>query len=82
MMSKETTFSERGWRKGLCQKNLPTGMFGSRCLHDSRKANHMSRLRKQSQTIWFCKYHIVWCSKYRFRVHRYPERAGGDRAPL
>ena len=28
----------------------------------------MSRFRKQSQTIWFCEYHIVWCPKYRFRV--------------
>lgn len=28
----------------------------------------MSRFRKQSQTIWFCEYHIVWCPKYRYRV--------------
>ena len=28
----------------------------------------MSRFRKQSQAIWFCAYHIVWCPKYRFRV--------------
>ena len=28
----------------------------------------MSRFRKQSQTIWFCEYHIVWCPKHRFRV--------------
>ena len=28
----------------------------------------MSRFRKQSQTIWFCEYHIVWGPKYRFRV--------------
>jgi putative transposase len=28
----------------------------------------MSRLRKQSQTIWFCEYHIIWCPKYRYRV--------------
>ena len=28
----------------------------------------MSRFRKQSQTIWFCEHHIVWCPKYRFRV--------------
>ena len=28
----------------------------------------MSRFRKQSQTIWFCEYHMVWCPKYRFRV--------------
>ena len=28
----------------------------------------MSRFRKLSQTIWYCQYHIVWVSKYRFRV--------------
>ena len=28
----------------------------------------MSRLRKQSQTIWFCEYHIIWCPKYRYRM--------------
>jgi len=28
----------------------------------------MSRFRKQSQTIWFCEYHIIWCPEYRYRV--------------
>ena len=28
----------------------------------------MSRFKKMSQTIWFCEYHLVWCSKYRYRV--------------
>ena len=28
----------------------------------------MSRFRKLSQTIWHCKYHIVWVPKYRFRI--------------
>jgi len=28
----------------------------------------MSRFRKQSQTIWHCRYHIVWVSKYRFKI--------------
>ena len=28
----------------------------------------MSRFRKQSHTIWYCEYHIVWCPKYRDRV--------------
>jgi len=28
----------------------------------------MSRFQKLSHTIWECKYHIVWCPKYRFRV--------------
>ena len=28
----------------------------------------MSRFRKLSQTIWHCQYHIVWTTKYRYRV--------------
>ena len=28
----------------------------------------MSRFRKLAQTLWFCQYHIVWVSKYRFRI--------------
>ena len=28
----------------------------------------MSRFRKLSQTIWHCKYHIVWVPKYRLRI--------------
>ena len=28
----------------------------------------MSRFRKLSQTIWHCQYHIVWVTKYRFKV--------------
>jgi len=28
----------------------------------------MSRFRKLSQIIWHCQYHIVWVTKYRFRV--------------
>ena len=28
----------------------------------------MSRFKKQSHTIWFCEYYIVWCPKYRYRV--------------
>ena len=28
----------------------------------------MSRFRRLSHTIWHCQYHIVWVSKYRFRM--------------
>ena len=28
----------------------------------------MSRFRRLSQSIWHCKYHIVWVPKYRYRV--------------
>ncbi len=26
------------------------------------------RFKKLSHTIWYCKYHIVWCPKYRYRI--------------
>ena len=28
----------------------------------------MSRFKKLSHTVWDCKYHVVWCPKYRFKV--------------
>ncbi len=28
----------------------------------------MSQFKKLSHAIWQCKYHIVWCPKYRFRI--------------
>ena len=28
----------------------------------------MSRFKKLAHGVWECKYHVVWCSKYRFRV--------------
>ena len=28
----------------------------------------MSRFQKLSHTVWDCKYHVVWCPKYRSRV--------------
>ena len=28
----------------------------------------MSDFKKLAHAIWDCKYHIVWCSKYRFRI--------------
>lgn len=28
----------------------------------------MSKFRKSSHTIHHCKYHIVWCPKYRYRI--------------
>lgn len=28
----------------------------------------MSCLKKLSHTVWDCKYYLVWCPKYRFRV--------------
>ncbi len=28
----------------------------------------MSQFNKLSHAIWQCKYHIVWCPKYRFRI--------------
>jgi len=28
----------------------------------------MNQFNKLSHVIWQCKYHIVWCPKYRFRI--------------
>ena len=38
------------------------------CPHNQRKEQSMSRFKKQSHTIWFCEYHVVWCPKYRYWV--------------
>ena len=34
----------------------------------------MSRFKKLSHTVWDCKYHVVWCPKYRFKVMQGPLR--------
>ncbi len=28
----------------------------------------MSELKKLAHAVWNCKYHLIWCPKYRFRV--------------
>ena len=28
----------------------------------------MSELQKLAHAVWQCKYHVIWCPKYRFRV--------------
>ena len=28
----------------------------------------MKQFKKLSHAVWQCKYHIVWCRKYRFRI--------------
>ena len=30
----------------------------------------VSTFKKLSHTIWECKYHIVWCPKYRYRIFK------------
>ena len=30
----------------------------------------MKQFKKLSHAVWQCKYHIVWCPKYRFRILR------------
>ena len=40
-----------------------------RCVKEGRYIK-MSRFRKLSHTIFECKYHIVFCPKYRFRIFR------------
>jgi putative transposase len=34
----------------------------------------MSRFKKLSHTVWDCKYHLMWCPKYRFRIMEGPLR--------
>jgi len=28
----------------------------------------MSEFQKLAHTVWQCKYHIIWCPKYRFKI--------------
>ncbi len=28
----------------------------------------MNRFKKLAHVVWDCKYHVVWCPKYRFRI--------------
>ena len=30
----------------------------------------MNQFKKLSHAVWQCKYHVVWCPKYRFRILR------------
>jgi putative transposase len=32
-----------------------------------KEASH-ARLKKLAHAVWECKYHIVWCPKYRFQI--------------
>jgi REP-associated tyrosine transposase len=33
-----------------------------------RRRLNMKQFKKLSHTVWDCKYHVVWCPKYRFRI--------------
>jgi REP-associated tyrosine transposase len=35
---------------------------------DIRRRLNMKQFKKLSHTVWDCKYHVVWCPKYRFRI--------------
>ena len=28
----------------------------------------MSELQKLAHAVWQCKYHVIWCPKYRFKI--------------
>jgi putative transposase len=32
------------------------------------RRQHMNRFRRLTHAVWECKYHVVWCPKYRFRI--------------
>jgi putative transposase len=36
----------------------------------TKRRYSMSDFRKLAHAVWRCKYHLVWCPKYRFRVLR------------
>jgi putative transposase len=33
-----------------------------------RRRLRMKQFKKLSHAVWDCKYHVVWCPKYRFRI--------------
>jgi hypothetical protein len=35
---------------------------------DTTRRYSMSDLRKLAHAVWQCKYHIIWCPKYRFKI--------------
>ena len=32
------------------------------------RRQQMSRFKRLAHAVWECKYHVVWCPKYRFRI--------------
>jgi len=34
----------------------------------AKRRYSMSNFKKLAYAVWDCKYHIVWCPKYRFRI--------------
>jgi putative transposase len=59
-----TGMAEKAAHCYLCAELLPTT--------SKRKEEAVSRFRKLSHTIWHCRYHVVWVSKYRFRILKGP----------
>ena len=45
----------------------------------SKRRYSMSDFQKLAHSIWHCKYHVVWCPKYRFRILTI--QAFAERAP-
>jgi putative transposase len=35
---------------------------------DIKRRYSMSDFKKIAHAVWECKYHVVWCPKYRFRI--------------
>jgi putative transposase len=35
---------------------------------DTTRRYSMSDFRKLAHAVWQCKYHIIWCPKYRFKI--------------
>ncbi|MFP4573409.1 MAG: IS200/IS605 family transposase [Desulfobacterales bacterium] len=49
------------------QKRIPPFKQGQGTLRGKRRysANHFKRL---AHAVWECKYHVIWCPKYRFKI--------------
>lgn len=54
----------RGWNSGLRKKEylLKVGVVTLK----TRRRHSVSEFKKLAHAVWDCKYHVVWCPKYRF----------------
>jgi len=65
------------------------------CSRNSKRKRQMSRFQKLSHVLWYCQYHIVFVSKYRYRIltgdigkfvyrsiHAHVERSGCEAVEL
>ena len=54
--------------KGLPENRLKANF--QKLYPPQKKEKTMSRFNKLSHSLWFCKNHIVWTPKYRYRISK------------